>query len=147
MRVSKQAGASGCLRVCLGNQCEPRDRAPAFSFRRSCRRHFWVFDRWVRRQTSRSGKRWFGIFLCSCSGCVYSYFRGQHRATARPVRHGEGWSAREPDGSEIGGEPVKRPDRMGGGLVAWGISGLFFRWYEPCRMASSFGLFNPYLVA
>src|SRR6266446_3262788 len=65
-------GPSGCLRVCRGNQREPCDRAPAFSFRRSCRRHSWVFDRWVRRPTSLSGKRCFGIFLCSCSGCDVS---------------------------------------------------------------------------
>ena len=75
-------GPSGCLRVCRGNQREPCDRAPAFSFRRSCRRHSWVFDRWVRRPTSLSGKRCFGIFLCSCSGCVYSYFRRQRRTTS-----------------------------------------------------------------
>ncbi len=121
-------GPSGCLRVCRGNQREPCDRAPALSFRRSRGRHSWVSDRWVRGPTSLSGKRCFGIFLCSRSGCVHPYFWRQRRTTSRSDRFGEGWSAHEPDASEIEGEPVKISDRIDGGLVTVGTSRLFSPW-------------------
>jgi hypothetical protein len=76
--------------------------------------------------------------VCSRSGYVHPYFWRRRGTTSRSDRFGQGWSAHEPDTSELGRESIKLPDRMVGGFDAVGISGLFFRWYEPCHMISSF---------